>query len=74
MTQVNGEKLMNEMNGFLNDAAKENSESEIALPFEAFEDYSTDPVSFNNQSKLMLQKVHRPLTWPSNITAVPPNI
>ncbi|MBQ4512750.1 MAG: hypothetical protein II969_07135 [Anaerolineaceae bacterium] len=57
MTQVNGEKLMNEMNGFLNDAAKENSESEIALPFEAFEDYSTDPVSFNDQSKLMLQKV-----------------
>ena len=57
MTQVNGEKLMNEMNGFLNDAAKENSDAEIALPFEAFEDYSTNPVSFNEQSKLMLQKV-----------------
>ena len=57
MTQVNGEKLMNEMNGFLNDAAKENNDAEIALPFEAFEDYSTDPVSFNDQSKLMLQKV-----------------
>ena len=57
MTQVNGEKLMNAMNGFLNDAAKESSDAEIALPFEAFEDYSTDPVSFNDQSKLMLEKV-----------------
>ena len=57
MTQVNAEKLMNEMNGFLNDAVKENAEAEIAMPFEAFEDYSTDPVSFNDQSKLMLQKV-----------------
>ncbi len=57
MTQANGEKLMNEMNGFLNDAAKDNSDAEIALPFEVFEDYSTDPVSFNDQSKLMLQKV-----------------
>ena len=57
MTLVNGEKLMNAMNGFLNDAAKESSDAEIALPFEAFEDYSIDPVSFNDQSKLMLEKV-----------------
>ncbi len=55
---ANGEKLLNEINGFLDTAVKENSnDSEIALPFEAFDDYSTDPVSFNDQSKLMLDKV-----------------
>ena len=55
---ANGEKLLNEINGFLDTAVKESSnDSEIALPFEAFDDYSTDPVSFNDQSKLMLDKV-----------------
>lgn len=55
---ANGEKLLNSIDGFLNAAAEETScDSETALPFEAFDDYSTDPVSFNDQSKLMLDKV-----------------
>ena len=56
MAAMNGEKLVNEIDGMLSDAA-ESSSAEAALPFEAFEDYSTDPVSFNDQSKLMLDKV-----------------
>ncbi|MBQ6481927.1 MAG: hypothetical protein IJI45_12475 [Anaerolineaceae bacterium] len=56
--KANGEKLLNSIDGFLNAAAEETScDSETALPFEAFDDYSTDPVSFNDQSKLMLDKV-----------------
>ena len=56
MAAMNCEKLVNEIDGMLSDAA-ESSSAEAALPFEAFEDYSTDPVSFNDQSKLMLDKV-----------------
>ena len=56
MAEMNGEKLMNEIDGFLN-AAESDSSAEAAQPFEAFDAYSTDPLTFNDQSKLMLDKV-----------------
>ncbi len=57
MAQVSSEKLLNELEEFVSAASTESSADEIVLPFEAFEDYSTDPVSFCDMSKLMLGKV-----------------
>ena len=57
MAQVSSEKLLNELGEFVSAASAESSSDEAAMPFEAFEDYSTDPVSFCDMSKLMLGKV-----------------
>ena len=57
MAQVSGETLLNELDEFVSAASAESSADEAAMPFEAFEDYSTDPVSFCDMSKLMLGKV-----------------
>ena len=55
MAEKIGEKLMNELDGFL--SADSGSAVEAAQPFEAFDEYSTDPLTFNDQAKLMLDKV-----------------
>ena len=57
MAEMNGEKLLNEIDGLLADDAKASVSEDSALPFEMFDDYSIDPVCFNEQSKLMLDKV-----------------
>ena len=57
MAQVSGETLLNELDEFVSAASTESSADEAAMPFEAFEDYSTDPVSFCDMSKFMLGKV-----------------
>ena len=57
MAQVSGETLLNELDEFVSAASAESSADEAATPFEAFEDYSTNPVSFCDMSKFMLGKV-----------------
>ena len=57
MAEMNGEKLLNEIDGILADDAQTSASEESALPFEMFDDYSADPVCFSEQSKLVLDKV-----------------
>ena len=58
MSSTNGGKLISEMNTFLNDSeVSTDNTSENELPFESLDDFSTDPVGFNELSLRMLNKV-----------------
>ena len=52
---MDGEKLMDELNTCIAEDA--GTSDDTALPFETLDDYSTDPVSFNEMSLLLLKKV-----------------
>ena len=58
MSTTNGGKLISEMNAFLNDSeVLTDSVSENELPFESLDDFSTDPLGFNELALKMLNRV-----------------
>ena len=52
-----GEKLLNEMQAILSDDSTNVSADDAMLPFETLDDFSTDPVEFNEMAKTMLTRV-----------------
>jgi hypothetical protein len=52
---MDGLQLADEMKTYLAD--ENNTSEDTALPFETLDDYSTDPVNFNEMSLLLLKKV-----------------
>ena len=60
MAQTNGEKLLAELNGFLpeNDTFVPDQGSDAEeLPFESLDDFSTDPISFEEVTAMINNKV-----------------
>ncbi|MBQ6518369.1 MAG: hypothetical protein IJI14_06595 [Anaerolineaceae bacterium] len=61
MAGTNGEKLLNELNEFLNDDVKDNAasgeENDSALPFETIEEYIGVPNGFSDVTAKVLKKV-----------------
>ena len=61
MAEANGEKLLTELNDFLNDDAKANAasgeENDSALPFETIEEYIGEPNGFSDVTAKVLKKV-----------------
>ena len=57
---MNGEEILKEMNVFSVNAvqaAPEQGSGEEALPFESLEDYSTDPIGFEELADMVNDKV-----------------
>ena len=52
-----GEKLLNDMQAILSDDSSKVSADDAMLPFETLDDFSTDPVEFNEMAKTMLTRV-----------------
>ncbi|MBQ4514622.1 MAG: hypothetical protein II969_16640 [Anaerolineaceae bacterium] len=57
MDREQGEKLLNEMQTVLSDDSNNVSADDAMLPFESLDDFSTDPVEFNEMAKTMLTRV-----------------
>ena len=57
MDRERGEKLLNEMQTFLSDDSANVSADDAMQPFETLDDFSTDPVEFNEMAKTMLTRV-----------------
>ena len=57
---TNGEEILKEMNGFVMNevqAAPEQRSGEEDLPFESLDDYSTDPIGFEELADMVCSKV-----------------
>ena len=57
MERERSEKLLNELNEVLYDDSANVSADDAMLPFETLDDFSTDPVEFNEMAKTMLTRV-----------------
>ena len=57
MDREQGEKLLNEMQAILSDDSSNVRADDAMLPFETLDDFSTDPVEFNEMAKTMLTRV-----------------